>query len=128
MGYSPPDLVAMQGPFSEEVNLALWRHFGVDVVVTKESGPAGGLGEKLSAASRLGIPVVMIKRPPEPPDAVGSVEEAVKQALEYLKQLNKSGVRTYENRNNTAQPRQPSARCHGNAERTGGTGEGRRLL
>ncbi|MHB8917948.1 MAG: precorrin-6A reductase [Desulfocucumaceae bacterium] len=88
MGFSPLDLVAMQGPFSEEVNLALWRHFRVDVVVTKESGPAGGLGEKLSAARRLGIPVVIIKRPPEPPDAAGSVEEAVKQAMDHLESRN----------------------------------------
>lgn len=87
IGFSPLELVAMQGPFSEEVNLALWRHFLVDVVVTKESGPAGGLGEKLSAARRLGIPVVIIKRPPEPPDAVYSLEEAVEKALACINGL-----------------------------------------
>lgn len=84
MGFSPADLVAMQGPFSEEMNMAVLKHYRADVVVTKESGPAGGLREKISAAIKLGIPVIVVKRPNEPPGAVWTVEEAVELALKSL--------------------------------------------
>lgn len=84
MGFSPADVVAMQGPFSEELNAAVLRHYLADVVVTKESGRAGGQDEKISAALKLGIPVIVVKRPPEPPGAVWSVEEAVELALKQL--------------------------------------------
>ncbi|MFZ5632395.1 MAG: precorrin-6A reductase [Bacillota bacterium] len=85
MGFSPADVVAMHGPFSEEMNVAVLRHYRADVLVTKESGRAGGLGEKISAAARLGIPVIIVKRPPEPPGAVTSTAQAVEIALENLK-------------------------------------------
>lgn len=88
MGFSPADLVAMQGPFSEDMNMAVLKHFRADVVVTKESGPAGGFREKISAAVKLGLPVIVVKRPPEPPGAVSSVEEAVELAMDYIRQCN----------------------------------------
>lgn len=84
LGISPEDVVAMHGPFGEELNVALLRHYRADVVVTKESGREGGLGEKISAAARLGIPVVLIRRPPEPPGSAGTIDEAVKMTLEHL--------------------------------------------
>jgi len=84
LGVGPGDLVAMQGPFSEELNLALLRHYRAGVLVTKESGREGGLEEKLSAARKLGLPVVLIRRPPEPPDAARSAAEAVEKALAGL--------------------------------------------
>ncbi|MCL6478266.1 MAG: precorrin-6A reductase [Peptococcaceae bacterium] len=88
MGFSPADVAALQGPFSEEMNVALLKHYRADVLVTKESGRAGGLDEKISAAVRLGIPVIIVRRPPEPAGAVWTVREAVETALTYLKQLN----------------------------------------
>lgn len=38
LGVPRANLCAMQGPFSREVNEVLWRSWGVDCVVTKESG------------------------------------------------------------------------------------------
>ncbi len=58
-------IIAMQGPFSEEMNLALIRQFDVKILVTKMSGRTGGYGEKLSAAAKSGIPVWIIGRPAE---------------------------------------------------------------
>jgi precorrin-6A/cobalt-precorrin-6A reductase len=87
LGIRPEDVVALHGPFGEDLNLALLRHYRADVMVTKESGREGGLGEKISAAARLGIPVVLIRRPPEPAGAVESIPEAVATALEYIRQL-----------------------------------------
>ncbi|MDA8337393.1 MAG: precorrin-6A reductase [Peptococcaceae bacterium] len=65
LGLSPADIVAAQGPFGREVNVALLRHFGAGVMVTKEDGAPGGLGEKLAACLELGVPLVVVGRPDE---------------------------------------------------------------
>ena len=56
-------ICAMQGPFSTDFNLALWSVWGVDCVVTKESGEAGGFHSKAAAADKLGIPFIVVRRP-----------------------------------------------------------------
>ena len=63
MGLTPKQIIALQGPFSEELNIALYRQYGADVVVTKNSGEIGGTDTKLTAAKALGLPVVIIDRP-----------------------------------------------------------------
>ena len=63
LGLTPKNIVAMQGPFTRELNVALFRQFRAEVVVTKNSGSIGGTDEKLEAAAQLGLPVVMIDRP-----------------------------------------------------------------
>jgi precorrin-6A/cobalt-precorrin-6A reductase len=71
-------VVLERGPFTVEEELALMREHGVDVVVTKDSG--SHLTEaKLTAARQLGIPVVVVRRPPLPPGVpvVATVEEAL---------------------------------------------------
>ncbi len=63
LGISPGDIVTMQGKSSKELNTRLMKEFGADVLVTKDSGEAGGTGEKISAALDLGVPVILIERP-----------------------------------------------------------------
>lgn len=63
LGFEGKNLIAMQGPFSEELNLALLRQVRARYLVTKESGLAGGFPEKLRAARRAGVQVVLIRRP-----------------------------------------------------------------
>jgi precorrin-3B C17-methyltransferase len=63
LGIRRDHLIAMQGPFSEELNMALWRGQGIDCVVTKDSGEAGGFQAKVRAAASLAIPLVVIRRP-----------------------------------------------------------------
>ena len=53
----------MQGPFSKELNIAQWRQWEIDCVITRESGTEGGLLEKVDAAAELGISVIGIRRP-----------------------------------------------------------------
>lgn len=65
LGLMPRDIVALQGPCGRELNLALYRHYQAEVVVTKEDGTAGGLEEKVSAALELDIPVIVVSRPRE---------------------------------------------------------------
>lgn len=78
-------VVLERGPFSVADELALLREHRVDVVVTKDSG--GHLTEaKLTAARELGVPVVLVRRPPLPPGVptVATVEEATAWVLRHV--------------------------------------------
>lgn len=63
LGFLPRDIIAMQGPFSVEMNKVMYQDFKADVVVTKDSGKTGGADTKLIAAEQLGLPIVLIERP-----------------------------------------------------------------
>ena len=56
-------IIAMQGPFSEEMNLALLHQYQIRYMVTKESGASGGFSEKISAAKKAGVSVFVIENP-----------------------------------------------------------------
>ena len=62
-GFAPEQVITGVGPFSVEENERLWRSLGVTVVVTKESGREGGFPEKVEAAKRLGVALVVVERP-----------------------------------------------------------------
>lgn len=62
-GIAPDHILAMQGPFSEELNVAMLRAVGASVMVTKDTGGAGGYGAKISAAQKAGAQTVIIGRP-----------------------------------------------------------------
>ncbi|MBC7271171.1 MAG: cobalt-precorrin-6A reductase [Streptomyces sp.] len=65
----PPhlDVVLARGPFTVADESALLRERRIDVLVTKDSGGAA-TSAKLTAARELGLPVIMVNRPPLPPD------------------------------------------------------------
>ncbi len=54
-------IIAMQGPFSAELNIALIRQYGIDCLVTRKTGRAGGFYEKIEAAQECGIWVVVVE-------------------------------------------------------------------
>ncbi len=64
-GLPPAHIIAMQGPFSEEMNIAVLRSVNAAFLVTKDTGGAGGFDEKISAASAAGARAVVIGRPPQ---------------------------------------------------------------
>lgn len=57
------NIIAMQGPFSKEMNMALIREFDIKTMVTKASGKRGGFYEKEAAAGELGIQLFVIGQP-----------------------------------------------------------------
>jgi len=65
IGISGSQIICMQGPFSEELNYAMFVQTNSKYLVTKESGSAGGFIEKVNAAVRANMKVVVIKRPVE---------------------------------------------------------------
>ncbi|WP_067483567.1 cobalt-precorrin-6A reductase [Actinomadura hibisca] len=75
----PPRMTAVlaRGPFTVNEELALMREHRVDCLVTKDSG-SPMTAAKLTAARTLDLPVVLVDRPPLPPDArvAGTVDEA----------------------------------------------------
>ena len=64
-GLAPAHIIAMQGPFSKEMNHALLRAVGARWLVTKEGGSTGGFAEKAEAAREAGARLVVIGRPPQ---------------------------------------------------------------
>lgn len=62
-GIADLDLVTGRGPFSVEENRDLIRRFGARTLVTKDSGQAGGVREKLEAARLEGCRVVVVAMP-----------------------------------------------------------------
>ncbi|MFJ3444311.1 cobalt-precorrin-6A reductase [Streptomyces sp. NPDC086081] len=79
----PPDthVLLARGPFTVPGETALLREHRVDVLVTKDSGGAA-TAAKLTAARDLGLPVVVVGRPPLP-DGVPAVPD-VRSVLERL--------------------------------------------
>ena len=55
-------ILALQGPFTVDMNEAMLRQYDISCLVTKKSGRAGGYIEKLEAAKRLDIPVYVVER------------------------------------------------------------------
>lgn len=66
-GFKGKNIICMQGPFSAELNEAMFRAAGADILVTKSSGKTGGFPEKIEAACRLGMKVIVITPPEDIP-------------------------------------------------------------
>jgi precorrin-6A/cobalt-precorrin-6A reductase len=65
-----------RGPFDEAAEHALLAQHRIDVVVAKNSGGDATYG-KIAAARRLGLPIIMLRRPPPRAEAAGDVEEVL---------------------------------------------------
>ncbi len=65
LGLKGKQIICMQGPFSEDLNIAMLRQIQASMLVTKETSNAGGLTEKLRAAAKTGAKALVIRRPCE---------------------------------------------------------------
>lgn len=64
-GICGKQILAMQGPFSAEMNEAVLRQYRIQYLVTKQSGVTGGYREKLEAAQKAGCTVFAVGRQKE---------------------------------------------------------------
>jgi len=62
-GLGPHNIIASKGRFSQATNQALMQEFQVRHLVTKDSGEAGGLIEKVSAANFLNVKIHILDKP-----------------------------------------------------------------
>ena len=71
-GIKGRQILALQGPFSTEMNAAILKQYDIHHMVTKNSGRTGGYQEKLEAAKILGIPVYVIQPARKAVEATGN--------------------------------------------------------
>ncbi len=83
LGLQADQIEGLKGPFSEELNYALLAENQAAVMITKESGQAGGFLEKVAACKKLQIPCIVITREKLAyPQVAATVEQAVQLAVE----------------------------------------------
>ncbi|MBO4809101.1 MAG: precorrin-6A reductase [Lachnospiraceae bacterium] len=78
-GIESDHIIAMHGPFNEELNRALMLQYDIKHLVTKNSGSAGGFEAKADAAFAAGAMVHVLARPVEEKGV--SVDEALASIL-----------------------------------------------
>lgn len=82
LGFKPNQIIAAQGPFSQEWDEAMFKQLKIEVVVTKESGKVGGTLEKVQACRHLNIPLVILKRP-----ATESQDSSIAEFIKHLEEI-----------------------------------------
>lgn len=94
LGFRRDHLILMQGPFSEEMNVAQLRYADAGYLVTKASGETGGFPEKCEAALALGVEVICVGRPKEVsiPDAAWYDREKSDAVLRRIHEIGRVGT------------------------------------
>lgn len=81
LGFLPKQIIAIQGPFSKELNSAILKDYDIKLMVTKDSGDIGGTREKIEAAQEKGVEVIMVERPRV---EYGKVFSDIKKLIDYV--------------------------------------------
>ena len=76
-GLAADRILAVLGPFSKEMNVAMLHQTKASWMVTKDTGSAGGYEEKIAAAKECGVKTVIIGRPAEKEEGL-SLEQTVR--------------------------------------------------
>lgn len=84
VGIPHRNILAMQGPFSQELNEALIRQCSISALVTKDGGKAGGFTEKVLAAKRTGIQLIVIRRPDETGESFEEIAASCEELMKCL--------------------------------------------
>ncbi len=82
VGILPKNIIAMQGPFSKNMNRAMIEQYDIKYLVTKQAGDTGGEKEKIESADEMGVEVIFLTRPKiEYPNCYNNIDnlmEAIK--------------------------------------------------
>nr|WP_307776259.1 precorrin-6A reductase [uncultured Cetobacterium sp.] len=63
LGILPKNIIAMQGPFSKELNMAMMKQLDIKYMISKKGGNTGGEKEKLDATKEVGATSILLSRP-----------------------------------------------------------------
>lgn len=63
VGLNADHIIAMKGPFSQEMNSIMFADYKIKILICKDSGKQGGTEEKLIAAQKSNVNVIVIGRP-----------------------------------------------------------------
>lgn len=75
IGLEGSHIIAMQGPFSERLNIALMEEYNCKYMVSKQTGNNGGFDEKIEACKQAGVYPIIVALPQN--DKGISEEEAI---------------------------------------------------
>ncbi|MFH1118154.1 MAG: precorrin-6A reductase [Pseudomonadota bacterium] len=90
-GIPETNIVTGRGPFSRQENRSVIRRFSIGCLVTKDSGAAGGVPEKIAAARQENCRVVVVNRPERTDETTCSTFEEVLAAVRTLVPANTPG-------------------------------------
>lgn len=96
LGFEGRNLICAQGPFTEDENHAALTRAGASWIVTKDSGTIGGFEEKVRAARRAGVRIILISKPEESGYSYSEVVKMVDErlGLEHVETAAPEGART----------------------------------
>ncbi len=75
------NIIAMQGPFTGELNTAVMRQFHIAYMVTKDGGAAGGFTEKAAAAAQCDVQMIVLRRPEEQGETAETILQRCRELL-----------------------------------------------
>ena len=75
------NIIAMQGPFTLGLNVALMQQFEIDYLVTKDGGAQGGFAEKAEAAAQCGAQLIVLRRPDEQGETAETILQRCRELL-----------------------------------------------
>lgn len=79
IGILPKNIIAVQGPFSKNMNIATIDEYNIKYLITKKSGNSGGELEKLEACREKNIEIIYLDREDiEYPQCCNSFEDILK--------------------------------------------------
>lgn len=76
-GFDREKIILGKGPFSVEQNIKHIKKSRAEILLTKESGAAGGYPEKVRAVDITGIELVTMKRPEETGYTINEIKEII---------------------------------------------------
>lgn len=78
-GILPKNIIAMQGPFSLNMNKAMIEQLNIKYLVTKKGGDTGGEKEKIDACNEKEIEVILLDKPKiQYPNCYNNIDELIK--------------------------------------------------
>lgn len=81
LGYSNKNIICMQGPFSEELNIAMINSTNAAYLVTKESAASGGFEEKITACVKTGCKCIAVRMPDEDGVTLGELKVIIEKDI-----------------------------------------------